>query len=178
MHLVYIAETFLKLDNNKESVKTSKIAMKALFYDEQTKSWANPFEMDQRTKLDYLLNLNEFNERKWILLKKNTSQRDNQRENEKYEQKGPYSSREIFDMITQSAVRLRDPIWKEGMTKWESIKEVQTFRVLENLSTPHETDVADILSSVMMYDSEMRRVEEKNSSPLDSDEVFMILDDK
>ncbi len=174
MQLVYVSETFLKLDNNKESVKASKIALKALFYDEQAKSWTNPFEMDQRTKLDYLLNLNEFNERKWILLKKNTTQIAN----EKYEQDGPYSSREIFDMITQSAVRLRDPIWKEGMIKWQSIKEVQAFKVLENLSTPHETDVADILSSVVMYDPEMRRVEEKNSSPLDSDEVFMILDDK
>lgn len=174
MQLVYIDKTFLKIEGTLESLKTSKIALRALFYDEQKKSWGNPFVMNDRSKLDHVMNLNEFNERKWILLKKNTSNVTS----EKYQQDGPYSSREIFELLSQSKVRLKDPIWTEGMTEWQLIKNVQSFRVLENFSKPFETDVAEILSHVMEYDPQMRRVEDKNSSPGTPDEVFIILDDK
>jgi len=121
-----------------------------------------------------MVTFHEFNERKWILLKKNTSKASS----EKYVQDGPYSSREIFELLTQSKVRLKDPIWTEGMTEWQLIKNTKCFKALENFSEPVETDIAEILSHVMEYDPEMRRVENKNSSPGGSDEVFIILDDK
>lgn len=174
MQLVYIEGTFLKIEIQQESIQPSKLALRALFYDEQTKTWGNSFAQDEMSKMDYLLNQQEFNERKWVLLKKNTSKITN----EKYEQKGPYSSREIFDFISQSTVRLMDPIWKDGMTTWERIRDTRNFKVLQNFSEPIETDVADILSHVMEYDPEMHRVEDKKPSPGAPGEVFIILDDK
>ena len=174
MQLVYVDKTFLKIEGTMESIKGSKVALRALFYDEQKKSWANLVVADERLKLDQMIALHEFNERKWILLKKNTSQLTS----EKYVQDGPYSTKEIFELLTESKVRLKDPIWTDGMTEWKLIKNTKCFKALENFSEPAETDVAEILSHVMEYNPEMRRVEDKNSSPGAPDEVFIILDDK
>lgn len=172
MQLVYINETFLKYEENKNTKGPSIGALRALFFDEDKKVWSNPFQMDERRKLDLIKNQNEFNERKWLLAKKRA-------DGEKvYVQEGPYSSHEIFDMLTKSMVRLADPIWKEGQSKWLAIKQTSTFKELATLSQPIETDIADILSSIVEYVPEMQRVEEKKSSPCGPDEVFIILDDK
>lgn len=173
MQLVYVDGKFLKYDQ-KKSLDLSDIVKRALFYDASAKAWGNILSQDPKSKLDQLKNWTEFNERKWILLKKNTSKFTN----EKYEQQGPYCSREIYEMICQSQVRLRDPIWKNGMTQWQLIQENATFKALKTFNDPIEDDIADILGSIVEYDPEMRRVEEKFPSPEDSGEVFIILDDK
>lgn len=171
MQLVYVNGTFIKYVEGKNAAAPSSGALRALFYDKEKKEWMSPHQLDERSKLDYAKNQMEFHERKWILLKKNA-------ETQEFYHDGPYSSFEIYEMLTQSAVRLTDPIWKEGMTKWMPIKNTQTFKALATLSEPMETDIADLLGSVVEYDPEMHRVEEKKLSPGSPDEVFLILDDK
>lgn len=170
MKLIYINGTFLRYTEKKSSESPSIGELRALFFDNEKKIWANPHKMDERRKLDLIKNQNEFNEKKWLLTKKESSVGG-------YIPKGPYSSHEIFNMLNQSMVRFSDPIWKEGQSKWLAIKQTPAFKELL-LSEPVETDIADILSSVVEYDPKMRRVEEKKTSPGAPDEVFIILDDK
>lgn len=166
--LIYVDKTFLKIEGSLESLKTSKIALRALFYNVQKKSWENPFVRDERLSMDLLATQREFLERQWILLKKNSVQ------------DGPYSSKEVFELCLGAKLSLKNAIWKEGMTEWKSIGSTQTFKALEKFSDSVETDIAEILSHVMEYDPGMRRVEaeNKNSSPGEPNEVFIILDDK
>jgi hypothetical protein len=175
MQLVYINETFLKYIPHKDkSGVTSGPSigeLRALFFDDEKKTWGNSHVMDERRKLDFIKNQNEFNERKWLLAKKNA-------ETDAYIHEGPYSSHEIFDMLTQSQIQLSDPIWKEGQSKWLAIKQTPTFKELATLSEPVETDIADILSSIVEYDPGMHRVEEEKTSPGTPNEVFIIFDDK
>lgn len=170
--LIFVNQTFLKFSLQKGAVMPSEKAMavliKSLFYDAQKNEWANPHLQSPRTKLDLLKTQNDFHEKKWILLKK---------ESEKYIQEGPYSSFEIFEMLRRSELRLEDPIWKEGFSRWMPIKTAPTFKELETLSKPLEADVADILSSVVEYNPEMHRVEKKDPLPENSSEFFLILDD-
>lgn len=183
MQLVYINEIFLKYEENKNTQYAkegpSLGALRALFFNEEKKEWGNPFQMDERQKLDFIKNQNEFNERKWLLAKKESESEDgNENIKPHYVHEGPYSSHEIFDMLAKSMVGFTDPIWKEGQSKWLAIKQTSTFKELFTLSQPVETDIADILSSIVEYVPEMQRVEEKKSSPGEPDEVFIILDEK
>lgn len=171
--LIYINETFMRfLGNESQSEKAQRVLSRAIFYDDVTKLWGNPYALDARSTLDFLKTQGEFNERKWILLKKNT----NPDLNEKYMQEGPYSSKEIFEMLQNSQVRLSDPIWKEGLSKWTLIRNTQTFKELETLSKSLEPDVAELLANVVEYNPEMHRVENKDVP--DTPDVFVILDDK
>jgi hypothetical protein len=172
MALMYINKIFVRhlgQSGSSLSEKASKLLSTALFLNEQTKIWENPYPQTPRERLDFIKNQNEFSEKKWILLKKIQAE---------FVQEGPFSTLEIYDLISSSRVRLEDPIWKEGFSKWLPIKQTETFKELNTISQPAEVDITNILNSVEEYRPRMRRVEEESPSPGSPGEVFMILDDK
>lgn len=183
--LAYYNETFMRLSVTgyqsepmdqefaKLSPSTQEVLGSSMLYSEDTKMWGNPYTKSDSVKLKFLKNKSEFLERKWVLLKKDTSSIE-----KKYIQDGPYSSQEIFEMLRDSILSLTDGVWKTGFTKWTPLKKTLTFKELDKNLESLEPDVAEILSNVIEYDPEMHRVEKKSSSPEDSSEVFVILDDK
>jgi hypothetical protein len=169
MHLIYIKKTFIQVLTSKPTENATNLLSEALFYIAETNTWQNPFSQSPRLKLEFLKNQFEFNEKKWILLKKS---------NGAFVQDGPYSSMEIFNFISENKVQLTDPIWTDGFSKWVPIQETANFKALANRLTPAEIETADLLSNVEEYRPQMHRVEGESPSPEASGEVFIILDDK
>ncbi len=171
MVTIFLDNKFLKLSESLKSLESSTHAKRALFFNAQTLKWERPFyhqssQDDELTSLGFARTQMQFNEKKWVLLKTG--------DDKTHDYDGPYSNFEIFQMLYDKKLSLVDPIWSEGQTKWLPIKQTQCFK---GLLSPLEPDVADILSHVVEYVHETRRVEDK-PSPDDSDKVFLVLDDK
>jgi hypothetical protein len=169
MKLIYYAGKFKKFTDKKYSDLVSRINLKSILsYNFEKKEWGNP-SLDSLSVLerhDFLQNKNEFLEKKWILLRK---------ANQEFAQEGPYSSSEIVDMLSEAKLHGGDFIWKTGFSKWIPVGKTETFK---GLMVEEDLSAEDLLENVMLLQPEMRRVEDKRSTPLDPNEVFIILDEK
>lgn len=169
MQLIYFNKTFARYLDNKGTEKAEALLSEALFYNDNTKQWENTHAQSGRALIGFKKNQSEFLEKKWILLRKTDGHLIH---------RGPFSSLDIFNMVTESKIQMKDPIWTEGLGKWVPISQTFTFKELSTLAYEVDMDPADLLSNVMEYRPEMRRVEEENPSPGAPGEVFLILDDK
>lgn len=174
MIIVFVDNIFITFRETPEyqvGLGKSDAAKRALIFNSKTNQWENPFRQDADSTENSLTSLHiertrmQLFDRKWVLLK-------NSQPEQNYE--GPYSSAQIFEFLREKKISLLDPIWQDSQPKWLSIKHTETFK---GLLRPREPDAAELLSAVIEYDPQMRRVED-NSSPKDSDQVFIILDDK
>lgn len=150
--IIYLKNRFYKFDNIQEmGLASATMWEDALVYDNSKDFWKS----NSQKELDPSLVLH-LNEKKWIRLVKKDGL---------YEQVGPFSDHEIFDMLKKSQISFKDPLWKKGLTKWTPISKIETFKGLLDISkiVNNEIKTADILDSVI----EMRRVENKIEMPLE-----------
>ena len=172
MNYYFFQGSFLKEEQFEKYLKT-KSNLIFLKYTGEAKKWCAPKYDDPKLQIEIKHLVQQFQDKAWIALKKTQSYT---------QQCGPFSLKLIFDCLQNSTLTSATPVWKKGLSKWQKLSDTKEFAPLfhANSDLDFYSDTADILDSIMEMKPEMRRVDsanqDKNSGPIDMNEVFIIHD--
>lgn len=94
--------------------------------------------------------------KEWVLLKRNSSDKGSE-----FKQLGPFSHKQLLQLIDEGSVKFNDYVWRQGMESWVKISQVEDFAT-PLPSTPkidvslYERTDADI-SAQTLTDKEQKR---------------------